>query len=87
MRTQNECAMIDHVRSMREKSYRTAAILDNEASNTKIELAAFTSNVELRLTTKTLCDNVIHNRKDKLRLDSKLLVLKIPIGDLYMRNS
>ena len=72
---------------MREKSYRTAVIVDDEASNTKIELAAFTSNVELRLTTKTLCDNVIHNRKDKLRLDSKLLMFKISIEYFYMHNS
>ena len=66
---ENERAMINHKVNIREKSERTAIILENIASNYEMETAAFISNTEIRHTINinsdsTLYDDIINNIED-----------------------
>ena len=86
--TENERAMINHEVNMREKSERTAIVLEDVASNPEMEAAAFISDVEIRHTTNnnsdsTLHDDAINNFEEKLRLDGELSKLKISIGGMW----
>ena len=83
--SENERAMVDHEGNMREKSERTAIILEDIALDPEMEAAAFISDVETRHTSNdnfdtTLHDDVIDNLGDKLRLDGELSKLKMAIG-------